>query len=141
MLLKQLNQKHQYDKNARDLKALKDDDTVYVMREPNKPFVPARIVKSCDRPRSYEIELENKKRIERNRRHIFGPVIKDELPDKPKHDSETNCKGSQKNTKLIRNLTNNNKNNCNTFRHENTAIVTRSGRESKLPKYLNHYKM
>ena len=80
LLAKQISQKDYYDKKSCNLKPLKINDEVYVRKEPDSPLVPAKVTKICNRPRSYEVELNNKNRIERNRVHIYGPVIKKHQP-------------------------------------------------------------
>ena len=135
---RQLRQKEYYDRNAHNLKPVNVNDKVYVKKEFNKPMVPARVTKICDRPRSYEVELSNGNRIERNRRHLHGPVY------------ENNCKDDCSN--------NNVQNNVNERTSENVSVSspvknvsvpveaspkvnmrTRSGREVKKPEYLKDY--
>ena len=71
-------QKMYYDRNAQsDMSPVKSNDPAFVKKELNKPPVPAKIIKCCDRPRSYKLELENKSLIERNRKHIYGPITKE----------------------------------------------------------------
>ena len=56
---RQLRQKEYYDRNAHNLKPINVNDKVYVKKELNKPMVPARVTRICDRPRSYEVQLPN----------------------------------------------------------------------------------
>ena len=73
-LQKQISQKSYFDKNTHNLKPLNVRDQVYVRKDLNKPLIPAKIIDKCDRPRSYKVKLENNREIERNRKHIFGPI-------------------------------------------------------------------
>lgn len=59
-----------YNKSTKDLKPLKVNDQVLVKKEGHNILQPAKVVNSCDRPRSYALELSDGSVLERNRRHI-----------------------------------------------------------------------
>lgn len=125
------------------MKPLKVGDKVYVKKVLNEPNVPAKITKICDGPRSYDLELGNKKKIERNRRHIFGPINDkknnvcyerdDDIPNKITNDKDvvihSNIPDDSENISDDNNIN----------AGDDTNIVTKSGRIVKTPKYLFDY--
>ena len=132
LLDKQLKQKEYYDKNARDLKPIKINYYVIVKKELNKPLVSAKVTNLCDRPRSYEVELtDSERKIERNRKHLIGPVenknhVNNKICSNLQNKNESNIilnefeKGSSPNIEI----------------NNNDEIRTRSGRISHKPDRL-----
>lgn len=150
LISKQLRQKDYYDRSAHNLRPLNINDKVYVRKDLNKPLVPARITKICDRPRSYEVELSSGNKIERNRRHLYGPTYDDnrkndelyegqntnvndfnseraqfEASDPPDRDT-----GASSPARKV---------NVSTEPAPSVDTRTRAGREVKRPDYLNDY--
>ena len=120
---------------------------LFVKKNLNKPNVPATITKICDRPRSYELELENNRKIERNRKHIFGPIndnlsssyINNNVPESILVNRD-NLPIVQNDVSLPKNdVTQNNDIICNQQSVEKPVTQTRSGRAVKTPKYLSDY--
>lgn len=122
------------------------NDQVFVRKELNEPLKPARVTHICDRPRSYKVQLENNKVIERNRRHIFGPIIKEEEDDdnKSSHENPVQTADSFDTPQVINSNSDNNNTidvNCNSSSSATpkTEIRTRYGRIVNPPKYLADY--
>ena len=134
LIEKQNAQKAYYDKKAHDLRPLKVNDKVYVKKDLNRPNVPARVTKICNRPRSHELELENKRKIERNRKHIFGPVIEDRFENNL-YDVVSEEEAETLNPIPV-GIESNNENNTS---DASTTYITKSGRSIKTPSYLTDY--
>lgn len=145
LIARQDVQKNYYDRNAHDLKPLNVNDRVYVKKEARQPLVPARITRICDRPRSYKLELKNKNCIERNRKHIVGPLRPHENSNQNENcmaadsehnvstnDYENNTHSSYDNNQVQHNVDD-------PFKNDNVVTTTRSGRNVNKPKYLNDY--
>lgn len=133
LINKQDQQKRQYDKHAHVLNPLIDKGTVFVNKGKEKPREPGVIVKRCERPRSYEIQMEDGGVIERNRNHIHPINSKDKkVAFSPQSLKES---GDHNDHKLEVTPQNNQNDNSNQFKH----TVTRSGRVIKPPAYLKQY--
>lgn len=66
--------KYYYDSNVHHQPSIKLYEKVHVRLMPNTPLEPATIIGKCDRPRSYQVKLENGKILERTKRHILTKV-------------------------------------------------------------------
>lgn len=140
LINRQMIQKEYYDRNAHgELKPLKVTDKVFVRKELHKPLVPAEITKICDGPRSYDVELSNKRRIEWNRKHLFGPISRD---NEEKKEVANDIIDSQSNGVALadeaRPEISNNTSSFETETSDNTQPRS-SGRTLRIPKYLNDY--
>lgn len=147
---RQLIQKRYYDKNSHVQKQAKVNDKVYVQTKNKDPLKPGRIVGTCDRPRSFQIELENGKHLERNRRHLH---LKKENNTQPCFDDDSiSLNNSDKcssinadinsNTKEISQHVTTDSSSTNPSEDNNIQaqpILTRSGRVVKTPQYLQDY--
>ena len=52
------------------------NDNVFVRKEMNRPLEASNITSICDKPRLYEAELKNGKKLEIHRKFIFnGPIF------------------------------------------------------------------
>ena len=78
-------QEHYYDRNIHNFKPLNVKEQSYFSKDLKKPLVTTKIIRKCNKPRSYRVQLENSREIERNRKHIFGSInhnkIKSEIVD------------------------------------------------------------
>ena len=94
-------------------------------------MVPARVTRICDRPRLYEVQLPNGNVIERNRRHLHGPVYDDSCKSETAQSNvsdRTNVNVSAGSpTKYV------------TGASPSVNMRTRSGREIRKPEYLKDY--
>lgn len=70
LLERQIKQKLNFDKTAKELKPLDVEDNVFIARK-GKHLIPAKVTKVGIRPRSYEIKTENGSVLERNRKHLL----------------------------------------------------------------------
>lgn len=120
---RQCIQKQYYDKNAHALIPLQVNDKVYVRKEPGKPLIPGTIKELGRRPRSYEVELEDGKKVDRNRRDIYrGPkeeVNVEMIPQTQNGNPELPSSAS--------------------VEKNNRYITTRSGRVVKTPNWHKDY--
>lgn len=131
---RQRKQKFYYDRTARDLNPLNVNDNVFVRKVLKKELEPATITKICNRPRSYEIKLNNGNLIERNRRHIYkGPNDSNEILDEQHNDKmiEANVESPVQNV--------NNDESSKTSENPVSIQMTRSGRVIKQPNRFQDY--
>lgn len=134
-------QKYNYDKSAHKLEPLNVHDQVFVRKEKNKPLVSGKVTDYCNRPRSYEVELDNGKKFERNRVHLY------KTPRKVNNDekieilpNQINNEENQSNSK-VETSTKESSVNCESINpsivnNSPKLIVTRSGRTVQPPSYL-----
>ena len=71
LILRQQKQKEYHDQGARTLPPINDGDTVFINDQPKLPNQPAKVLGKADRPRSYQLQKEDGRVIERNRKHII----------------------------------------------------------------------
>ncbi len=76
LIARQQKQKKYFDKGCRDLPEINEGDVVFIndhqqLKGPNQP---AKVLGKTNRPRSYRLQKEDGREVERNRKHIIrGP--------------------------------------------------------------------
>lgn len=71
LIRRQSEQKLVYDRNSHNLKPLSLAENVFVRKQVDKPLEPGIVTKICNRPRAYEVEMSNGRKLERNRVHLY----------------------------------------------------------------------
>lgn len=141
LLQRQSEQKLYYDRNSHDLKPLNVADNVYVRRQVDKPLEPAIVTKICNRPRSYELQMSNGRKLERNRSHLYETVSeKNECEKTVQNETLQNASVSNpvRSPESIIFKQNVNENSNQNVQNKQT-FVTQSGRISRPPSYLKDY--
>lgn len=118
----------------------------------NKPLVSGKIISQCDRPRSFKIQLNNNKKIERNSRHIYPYFGKDEkfnesLIDSRSNNMYDNCNSnnnqnhnSEADSAMVNlDVQNGSQSDNQNVTNQNSNVCTRSGRIVKTPAYLKDF--
>lgn len=136
---RQLIQKRYYDRNTYAKTPAQIEDQVYVRIRPNSPLKRGRIIKECDRPRSFAIKLDDGRVFERNRSHIH--VTKQ--PSSDRTNNSQIAKSQLENDTDLNHSTRNDSNSCtnsnDTCETPKQGLYTRSGRLSKPPNRLSDY--
>ena len=142
---KQVKQKMYYYRNSHALRPVRVHEDIYVRRGINKPLEQGKITGVCERPRSYEVKLNNGSVIQRNRIHIYPYTDANVTATKAEVNEET-----ASNTSNCIKDTNNKSNvggdkNVSPTKDKNDSIAseqnmcTRSGRAVKPPAHLKDY--
>lgn len=151
LTVRQRYQKEYYDRNSHELRPLDVKEQVYARRHMNKPLEKGVIVSKCKRPRSYRIRFKDGRELERNRHHIYPSNARfynknvNPFGSKYMYDDNNNYDVINNDNDGGNYMNDNNdadaqvNNNMNAVPNMNNEYVTRSGRESKRPAYLNDY--
>lgn len=141
LLERQNEQKLVYDRKSQNLNPLKLGDDVYIRKEECKPLEPAVVTKICDRPRSYEVQMSNGRKLERNRVHLYNKTTEFDLDKQVQNNAITNV------SQVSPEQASSNVVNKSVISYPNQSVqtnqnyVTRSGRNVKPPSYLKDYKL
>ncbi|KAA0714109.1 Retrovirus-related Pol polyprotein from transposon opus [Triplophysa tibetana] len=133
---RQLKQKMYYDKNTKQLPEISPGDKVRVQQ--GQIWNPATVLRKHDLPRSYVLRTSDGKIYRRNRKHLLK-TKEQEFPstnDKDDFDTESNASAT-----LEREINPDTHQECSTDGQIKPNIITRSGREVKIPSRFRDYKI
>ena len=148
----QNNQARYYNTHTKELEKLERGERVRILKD--NRWRPAVVIKECQEPRSYEVEMENGRSYRRNRSHLMktskgNHEDKITIPDDDDDDNSglspiTESKGRANGDQVDdeeQNLKNDNTSDRTTVNILDNEFRTRSGRVSRMPKRCNEYEL
>ena len=154
MATQNLKNKHYYDKHAKPLEQINPGDSIRYRT--GNVWTPAELISDSSNPRSYKIKTPAGRTIIRNRRHLLKTregnaysgaqhqhrmgLVEDNDQNNDQNNNQNNNQNVITDNQNNQQLNTHYQNNSNsTSISDTTARVTRSGRISRPPTYLNDY--